>query len=180
MRVSVIGLGAMGAGMAASVLRAGLATTVWNRSPEKSEPLRDQGAEVAATAAEAVADADVVVVSLFDEASVQDAVARAAERGPLRVAVNCAGIGTPGRVLGRKGPLALDAFARVVQVNLVGTFNVLRLAAAAIAETGPVDGERGVVDLIGIVAYYQMASMLLNVDRYPLPAGVKPELTPFP
>jgi len=41
-------------------------------------------------------------------------------------------------------------------------------------------GERGVVDLIGIVAYYQMASMLLNVDRYPLPAGVKPELTPFP
>lgn len=41
-------------------------------------------------------------------------------------------------------------------------------------------GERGVVDLIGIVAYYQMASMLLNVDQYPLPAGVKPELTPFP
>ena len=41
-------------------------------------------------------------------------------------------------------------------------------------------GERGVVDLIGLVAYYQMASMLLNVDQYPLPAGVKPELTPFP
>lgn len=41
-------------------------------------------------------------------------------------------------------------------------------------------GERGVVDLIGLVAYYQMASMMLNVDRYPLPAGVKPELTPFP
>lgn len=41
-------------------------------------------------------------------------------------------------------------------------------------------GQRGVVDLIGIVAYYQMASMLLNVDQYPLPAGVKPELTPFP
>jgi 4-carboxymuconolactone decarboxylase len=41
-------------------------------------------------------------------------------------------------------------------------------------------GERGVVDLIGIIAYYQMASMLLNVDQYPLPANVKPELTPFP
>jgi 4-carboxymuconolactone decarboxylase len=41
-------------------------------------------------------------------------------------------------------------------------------------------GERGVVDLIGVVAYYQMASMLLNVDQYPLPAGVQPELTPFP
>lgn len=77
MRVSVIGLGAMGAGMAASVLRAGLTTTVWNRSPERSEPLRDQGAQVAATAGEAVADADVVVVSLFDEASVQEVLEQA-------------------------------------------------------------------------------------------------------
>lgn len=82
MRVTVIGLGAMGAGMAASALRADLATTVWNRSPEKAEPLRDQGAEVAATAAEAVADADVVVVSLFDEASVQEVLEQAVAASP--------------------------------------------------------------------------------------------------
>ena len=90
-------------------------------------------------------DALFLPTDVTDEASVQDAVTRAAERGPLRVAVSCAGIGTPGRVLGKNGPLALDAFARVVSVNLVGTFNVLRLAAAAMAATEPVDGERGVI-----------------------------------
>jgi NAD(P)-dependent dehydrogenase (short-subunit alcohol dehydrogenase family) len=66
-------------------------------------------------------------------------------RGPVRIVVNCAGIGTPGRVLGRNGVLPLDAFARVVNVNLIGTFNVLRLAAERIAATEPIDGERGVV-----------------------------------
>ncbi len=86
-----------------------------------------------------------VPVDVTDEAQVQAAVDRAGELAPLRVAVNCAGVGTPGRVLGKAGPLALDAFARVVTVNLVGTFNVLRLAAAAMAATEPVDGERGVV-----------------------------------
>ncbi len=80
-----------------------------------------------------------------DEASVQAAVDLAGSLGPLRVAVNCAGIGTPGRVVGRDGPLPLERFARVVTVNLVGTFNVIRLAAQAMAATEPVDGERGVI-----------------------------------
>jgi NAD(P)-dependent dehydrogenase (short-subunit alcohol dehydrogenase family) len=80
-----------------------------------------------------------------DEEQVQAAVDLASGRGPLRVLVNCAGIGTPGRVLGKNGPLPLAQFARVVSVNLVGTFNVIRLAAAAMAQTEPVDGERGVV-----------------------------------
>ncbi|MCW2777824.1 MAG: 3-hydroxy-2-methylbutyryl-CoA dehydrogenase [Frankiales bacterium] len=80
-----------------------------------------------------------------DEESVRAAVAAATALGPLRVTVSCAGVGTPGRVLGRSGPLPLDAFARVVTVNLVGTFNVLRLAAEAMAQTDPVGGERGVV-----------------------------------
>jgi NAD(P)-dependent dehydrogenase (short-subunit alcohol dehydrogenase family) len=100
------------------------------------------GAEAAARLG---GDALFVPTDVTDEDSVQAAVDQAASRGPLRVAVNCAGIGTPGRVLGKNGPLALDAFARVVTVNLVGTFNVLRLAAAAIAQTEPVDGERGVI-----------------------------------
>lgn len=86
-----------------------------------------------------------VPTDVTDADSVQAAVDRARELGPLRVAVSCAGVGTPGRVLGKGGPLPLDAFARVVTVNLVGTFNVIRLAAAAMAETDPVDGERGVL-----------------------------------
>jgi len=86
-----------------------------------------------------------VPTDVTDEASVQAAVTAARELGPLRVVVNCAGIGTPGRVLGRGGPLPLEQFARVVAVNLVGTFNVLRLAAAAMAQTEPVAAERGVI-----------------------------------
>ncbi len=72
--------------------------------------------------------------------------AAAAAHGPARLLVNCAGIATAGRIVGREGPLALEAFAAVVQVNLIGTFNLLRLAAAAMAGLAPLDdGERGVV-----------------------------------
>ena len=86
-----------------------------------------------------------VATDVTDPASVQAAVDRASAMGPLRVAVSCAGIGTPGRILGKAGPLPLEQFAKVVTVNLVGTFNVLRLAAEAMAATDPVDGERGVI-----------------------------------
>ena len=89
-----------------------------------------------------------------DEDSVRAAVAQAVALGPLRVAVNCAGIGTPGRVLGKAGPMPLADFARVVTVNLVGTFNVIRLAAEAIARTDPVDGERGVIINTASIAAY--------------------------
>lgn len=66
--------------------------------------------------------------------------------GIPRIVVNCAGIGTAGRVLGRDGPLALEMFQRTINVNLVGTFNVMRLSAARMAQTEPLeDGERGVV-----------------------------------
>ena len=101
---------------------------------------RADGGPVAQRLGGVFAPADVT-----DEEQVQAAVDLAADRGPLRVVVNCAGIGTPGRVLGRNGPLPLEQFARVVSVNLVGTFNVIRLAAAAMARTEPVQGERGVV-----------------------------------
>jgi NAD(P)-dependent dehydrogenase (short-subunit alcohol dehydrogenase family) len=67
------------------------------------------------------------------------------ERGNLRVVVNCAGIGPPGKVLGKTGPLPLDDFERIVRINLSGTFNVIRLAAARISKTDSVDGERGVI-----------------------------------
>jgi NAD(P)-dependent dehydrogenase (short-subunit alcohol dehydrogenase family) len=80
------------------------------------------------------------------EDEVRAAVGRAAGLGGLHILVNCAGVGTPGRVLGRHGPLPLEAFAKVVTVNLVGTFNAIRLAAARMVESDPDDdGERGVI-----------------------------------
>ena len=79
------------------------------------------------------------------EESVTAAVAAAGELGRLRVVVNCAGVATAAKVLGRQGVAALADFRRVVEINLVGTFNVVRLAVAAMAAHDPVDGERGVV-----------------------------------
>jgi len=88
---------------------------------------------------------------------VQAAIDVAVAAGPLRVAVNCAGIGTAGRVLSRSGVHDLALFSRVIQVNLIGTFNVLRLAAAAMAATDPVgpDGQRGVIVNTASVAAFE-------------------------
>jgi NAD(P)-dependent dehydrogenase (short-subunit alcohol dehydrogenase family) len=87
-----------------------------------------------------------VATDVTDEDSVAAAVAAAAEAGGLHVAVSCAGIAPAERVLGRQGPHSLARFVAVVQVNLVGTFNVARLAAEAMAANEPLgDGERGVI-----------------------------------
>ncbi len=77
--------------------------------------------------------------------SVSAALDIAEEMGPLRINVNCAGIGNAVKTLGKDGPFPLDWFNAVVQVNLIGTFNVLRLAAERIAKTEPVGEERGVI-----------------------------------
>lgn len=89
-----------------------------------------------------------------DEAQVQAAVDAAKGLGDLRIVVSCAGVGTPGRIVGRNGPLALETFRTVVDINLVGTFNVLRLAAAAMAANEPVDGERGVAVMTASIAAF--------------------------
>lgn len=91
-----------------------------------------------------------VATDVTQEQEVQAAVDAAAALGPLRIVVNCAGIATPGKVLGRDGVLPLETFNRVIQINLVGTFNVVRLAAAAMALTKPAvtdlgGEERGVI-----------------------------------
>jgi NAD(P)-dependent dehydrogenase (short-subunit alcohol dehydrogenase family) len=101
---------------------------------------------------EAVAGMTFVAADVTDEAQVQAAVDAAG--APLRIVVNCAGIGTPGKTLGRDGPLPLGTFERVLRVNLLGTFNVIRLAAQAIAATEPVDGERGVIVSTASVAAF--------------------------
>ena len=84
-----------------------------------------------------------VPADVTSEEQVQAAVDAAVALGPLRIVVNCAGIATPGKVLGRDGVLPLESFNRVIQINLVGTFNVIRLAAAAMAATEPAGTELG-------------------------------------
>ncbi len=115
---------------------------------------RSKGAEVAKSLGPAAlfAAADVT-----DEARVAAALDRAqAELGPLSAVVSCAGIGTPGRVVDKSGqPLDLSQFRRVIEVNLIGTFNVIRLAAARMLGNAPnAAGERGVfVNTASIAAF---------------------------
>lgn len=95
-----------------------------------------------------------VAADVRDEAQVQAAIDAAKELGTLRVVVNCAGVGTPGRVVGKRGPLPLEDFQNVININLVGTFNVMRLAAAAMLENQPVDGDCGVIVMTASIAAY--------------------------
>ena len=92
-----------------------------------------------------------------DATSVEAALAAAtAAHGPARLAVNCAGIATASRVLGREGPHDLALFRRVVEINLIGSFNVLRLAAQAMSTLEPMaDGERGLIVNTASVAAYE-------------------------
>src|SRR5690606_11298927 len=99
------------------------------------------GAAVAAELGGTFAAADVTNV---DE--VQAAVAAANEKTPLRIVVNCAGIAPPAKVLDREGsPAVLADFERVIRINLVGTFNVISQASAAMAKNDAADGARGVI-----------------------------------
>jgi len=133
--------------------------------------------------------------TLFIEADVTDpdqvaaAVEKSASVAPLRINVNCAGIGLAERTVGRDGsPHDYDRFIRVVTVNLVGTFNTLRLAAAAISRTDPLDdGSRGVIvntasiaafdGQIGQLAYAAskggIAGLTLPAARDLAPAGIR-------
>lgn len=95
-----------------------------------------------------------VAADVRDEDQVQAAVDRTRELGTLRVVVNCAGVATPGRIIGKQGILGLGDFRRVVDINLVGTFNVLRLSAAAMLANQPLDGDRGLIVMTASVAAY--------------------------
>ncbi len=109
--------------------------------------LADLASSTGEDAAAQLGDAAVFVpTDVCDESSVEATVERAAELGSLSIVVNCAGIVVGARVVGKGGvPFALDAFTRTVQVNLVGTFNVIRLAAAKMIATPTEGEERGVI-----------------------------------
>ncbi|MBI1776584.1 MAG: SDR family NAD(P)-dependent oxidoreductase [Proteobacteria bacterium] len=94
-----------------------------------------------------------VADAAWGEAAVSGA---AAVNGPARIAVNCAGIGPADRIVGKDGPMALDQFRRVIEINLIGSFNIMRLAAAGMQALPPLaDGERGVIISTASVAAYE-------------------------
>ncbi|MQA88583.1 MAG: SDR family NAD(P)-dependent oxidoreductase [Streptosporangiales bacterium] len=139
--------GASGLGKAtAEALAAGGATVVICDLPTAP------GAEVAEQLGgkSTFAPADVT-----SEDDVERALDTAVGLGPLRVVVNCAGIGTPGRILSKGRPLPLDQFRKVIDVNLIGTFNVTRLAAARMLDVDLDGEERGVIICTASVAAFE-------------------------
>jgi len=142
-----------------------------------------RGGELARELGQTFAKADVT-----DPAQVEAAIATAAALGPLRIAVSCAGVGWASRTLDKTGkPHDLELFKTVVGINLIGTFNVLRLAAAQIAKADAVAGERGVIvntasvaafdGQVGQIAYAAskagVAGMTLPAARDLAPAGIR-------
>jgi len=138
------GASGLGAAAARALAEAGATVTIADLDAEKGEALASE------------LGAAFVVADVTDPEAVQAAVERAAEaRAGLRVSVCCAGIGWAERVAHKAGPHSLEYFSNVVKVNLIGTFNVLRLAAATISENAPdPEGERGVcVNTASIAAF---------------------------
>lgn len=126
----------------------GLATVKTYLARGAKVAIFDLNADVGqAVATELGANALFCKVNVSDEVSVQAALAEVvAKWGGVHVAVNCAGIGSAVRTVGKNGPMPLEQFNKVITVNLIGTFNITRLAAAEMAKNEPsADGERGVV-----------------------------------
>jgi NAD(P)-dependent dehydrogenase (short-subunit alcohol dehydrogenase family) len=146
--VAVVTGGASGLGLATArrLAKAGAKVVLVDLPSSKGD---EAAASLAGAAVFAAAD-------VTDSAAVGSALDAAGELGELRVLVNCAGIGTPGRLLSRDGSAYdLEPFVRVLQVNLIGTFNMIRLAAERMARTEPVGEERGVIVNTASVAAYE-------------------------
>jgi len=123
------------------------------------------GAKVAIIDVNATAAADVatdingmaVTCDVSDSAAAEAAIKKAAaDHGPARILINCAGVGPAKRIVGRDGPMPLADYERVIRINLIGTFNMMRLAAAAMQPLEPfADGERGVIVSTASVAAFE-------------------------
>lgn len=138
------GASGLGAETARALGHAGVKVAVLDLNIEKAR-------EVAQAAGGIAVQCDVA-----DAASAAAAIRAASERnGPARILVNCAGIAPAKRIVGREGPMPLDDFNRVIQVNLIGTFNMMRLAAAEMAKLDPVEDQRGVIVSTASVAAYE-------------------------
>jgi NAD(P)-dependent dehydrogenase (short-subunit alcohol dehydrogenase family) len=142
------GASGLGAATVRALLKAGATVTIVDRNAGAAEALAAELGERARWVAADVADPDQVAA----------AVDAAGDGVPLRIVANCAGIGWVGRVINRDNtPHDFGAFETVIRVNLIGTFNVMRLAASRMAGTEPVgpDGERGVIVNTASVAAFE-------------------------
>ena len=178
---AIVSGGASGLGEATArrLAAGGAEVTIFDRNAERGEAL----------AKELGGGAKFVGGDVSDGDQVAEAVAIAGESAPLRIGVSCAGLGAATRIISRDGtPHDLDTFKFVINVNLIGTFNVMRLAASAISKTEPLaDGERGVLvntasvaafdGQIGQIAYSAskggVVGMTLPAARDLSPAGVR-------
>jgi len=140
----------LGLATARSLAKAGARVALLDRNLTAAEEAADEIVKLGGTALAVECD-----VSSADSA--EAALARAREaHGQARILVGCAGIGTPGKIVGRDGPMKLDDFAKVINVNLIGTFNMLRLAAADMKNLEPLaTGERGVIINTASIAAYE-------------------------
>jgi NAD(P)-dependent dehydrogenase (short-subunit alcohol dehydrogenase family) len=141
------GASGLGAATVRRLSEAGIACTILDRDAGRAGELAASLGPAASYAAGDVTDPEVVA----------GAVEKASQAGPLRIVVNCAGIGWAMRTVGRDGtPHDLEAFKNVISVNLIGSFNVIRLAASAMSKTEPLkDGERGVIVNTASVAAFE-------------------------
>ena len=137
--LAVVTGGASGLGEACirRLVKAGAKAAIFDLDQARGEKL----------AAELGGSVIFIKTDVTSDESVQAAVSKAVETfGGINLAINCAGIGDPGKMLSKKGPMPLATFNRMVQINLVGTFNVARLAVAQMVNNKPnADGEKGVV-----------------------------------
>jgi NAD(P)-dependent dehydrogenase (short-subunit alcohol dehydrogenase family) len=127
--------------------------------------LSEAGAKVAVldlnqkAAAEVAIDVNGIAIAcdVTDSAATEKALAKAAaDHGVARILINCAGVGPAKRIVGRDGPMPLAEFERVIAINLIGTFNAMRLGAAAMQSLTPLEeGERGVIVCTASVAAYE-------------------------
>lgn len=138
------GASGLGAGTARALAAGGVKVAIFDVSMDNARAVAEEIGGIA------------VECDVSDAASGEAAVKTARDaHGAAAICVNCAGIGTPGRIVGREGPLSLEKYSRVIQVNLIGTFNIMRLAAADMIERDANgDGERGVIINTASVAAY--------------------------
>ncbi|MEQ8331700.1 SDR family NAD(P)-dependent oxidoreductase [Nisaea sp.] len=135
----------LGAGTARVLAAAGAKVALFDVNEEGARKVADEVGGIA------------VNCDVSDATSAEAAIAKARDvHGPARILVNCAGIAPAERIVSRNGPMPLDNFRKVIEVNLIGTFNMIRLAAADMQGTDPLeDGERGIVISTASVAAFE-------------------------
>ncbi|MEH7009585.1 3-hydroxyacyl-CoA dehydrogenase [Neobacillus niacini] len=139
-KVAVVTGGASGLGLATvtRLVEKGAKVVIFDLNETKAKEAVEQLGE----------NVQYALVNVADEESVQKGINQTIEAfGAIHICVNCAGVGTPGKTIGKKGVLPLEDFNRVIGINLIGTFNVLRLAANEMKNNEPLtdSGERGVI-----------------------------------